>query len=75
MVCRGWPASGFSHVASNIRVAGGKKNTFGQKVSEQLADCTLFPVRSQYNPSIREVIAGRQETREASKPHVKNLAS
>jgi hypothetical protein len=22
MVCRGWPASGFSHVASNIRVAG-----------------------------------------------------
>jgi len=22
MVCRGWPASGFSHVASNICVAG-----------------------------------------------------
>ena len=27
------------------------------------------------DPSIREAIAGRQETREASKPHVKNVAS
>jgi hypothetical protein len=29
--CRGWPTSEFSHVASNVRVAGDKENTFGQR--------------------------------------------
>jgi hypothetical protein len=44
MVCRGWPASGFSHVASNIRVAGGQKEHLWSKVSEQLARYSLYGV-------------------------------
>ena len=34
-----------------------------------------IPRRNDGDPSIREAIAGRQETREASKPHVNNVAS
>ena len=29
--CRPWPAAGFLLVASNLRVAGGKENAFGQR--------------------------------------------
>ena len=37
-----------SHVASNIRVAGGKLEHLWSKVSEQHANCTPCSVRSQY---------------------------
>ena len=46
MVCRGWPASEFSYVASNIRVAGGKENAFSQRSlsNMQIARHVLFGV-------------------------------
>ena len=39
MVCRGWPASEFSYVARNIRVAGGRREHLWSKVS--CATCKL----------------------------------
>jgi hypothetical protein len=60
MVCRGWPASEFSYVASNIRVAGGKRTPLS-KVSEQLqiARLVLFGVNIKsealHNRSLRNM--------------------
>ena len=50
-VCRGWPTSEFSHVASNIRVAGGKENTFGQRSLNDMQIARFVP--SKVNEKMR----------------------
>jgi hypothetical protein len=46
MVCRGWPGSGFSQVARNIRVAGAKRtpSVKGLLRDMQIARLALFEV-------------------------------
>jgi hypothetical protein len=58
IVCRGWPTSEFSHVASNVRVAGGKENTFGQR---SLSDMQIARfVLSKVNEKMRRAAHSRR---------------
>jgi hypothetical protein len=49
--CRGWPTSEFSHVASNVRVAGDKENTFGQRFLNDMQIARFVP--SKVNEKMR----------------------